>query len=117
MSIRGFFLFVLSIAATFALQCGNNPLEPEIRGDNEVWIQNGQFVPGTLTVSKGTTVKWTNKDNVTHTVDSGIPGQPTSDFNLRTLDPGDSDTHRFTEAGAFDYFCAIHGETGKIVVQ
>jgi plastocyanin len=110
-------LVILGITSLFAWQCGDNPFEPEMPGNNEVWIQNRQFVPKTLTVSKGTTVKWTNKDNVTHTVDSGLPMNPTSDFNLKTLDPGESDTFTFRKVGSFDYFCAIHGETGKIIVQ
>lgn len=117
MKVKSFLWVVLGIAAIFAWQCSDNPLEPEMPGNNEVWIQNRQFVPKTLTVSIGTTVKWTNKDNETHTVDSGVPGSPTTDFNLKTLDPGESDVHTFAEAGSFDYYCTIHNETGRIIVQ
>ncbi len=118
MKIKRFVFFALiMMIGVFSWQCGNNPFEPEMPGENEVWIQNRQFVPQTLTVSIGTTVRWTNKSNETHTVDSGLPMNPTSDFNLKTLDPGESDVHTFTETGDFDYFCAIHGETGKIIVK
>ena len=97
--------------------CDQNPTEPEMQAANEVLIQNRQFVPQTLTVGKGTTVRWTNKDDVAHTVDSGKPMNPTSLFNLKTLQPNESGTHTFTGVGTFDYFCSIHGETGRIIVK
>jgi plastocyanin len=100
-------------------QCGdNNPFAPETRDDNEVWIQNRQFVPQTLTVAKGTTVKWTNKDDDFHTVDHGKEKEPdpNPEFNLTVL-VGGSATHTFTKTGTFDYYCGRHGETGTIVVQ
>jgi plastocyanin len=39
-------------------------------GINEVWIQGMAFRPATITVTAGTTIKWTNKDGVAHTVTS-----------------------------------------------
>jgi len=41
-----------------------------VPGANEVWIQNMAFNPSTLTVTAGTTVTWTNKDAIGHTVTS-----------------------------------------------
>ncbi len=110
-------LALLMVALLILLSCGdNNPLAPEMRGENEVWIQNRKFVPQTLTVSKGRTVTWINKDNEVHTVDSGKPMNPTTEFNL-TLDGGETGTHTFNRGGTFDYYCGIHGETGRIVVE
>lgn len=59
------------------------------------------YVPTTLTVKKGTTVTWTNRDTMVHTV-SG------SGWNSGDIAPGASYSKRFDAVGAFDYHCAIH---------
>lgn len=110
-------LVAFGIFAIFFWQCGeNNPFAPDMPSANEVWIQNQQFVPQSLPVSKGTTVQWTNKDDEVHTVDSGEPMNPTTEFNL-TVKAGETEPWPFTNTGNFDYYCGIHGETGTIVVQ
>ncbi len=113
---------VLLIVLAFAQwRCAENPLQPEVRGPNEVWILSTGFDPATLTVRIRTTVTWINKDNVRHDITSGLPGNVEHKFdpsaNLRT-----DETHPvlFDQSGTFDYFCSIHGNnhgTGRIVVQ
>ena len=39
-------------------------------GANEVWIKGMAYEPSTITITAGTTIKWTNKDDVVHTVTS-----------------------------------------------
>jgi plastocyanin len=51
----------------------------------------------------GTTVKWTNKDNVPHTVTSA-----TGDWDSGQLSNGQSFSHTFTQAGTFAYQCTVH---------
>lgn len=91
----------------------NNDKNTPAPGDNEVWIQGMAFHPSTITVSAGTAVKWTNKDNASHTV--------TSDTGL--FDSGsiaNSGTYSFTfdSAGTYQYHCTIHPNmTAKVVVQ
>jgi plastocyanin len=72
-------------------------------GTNQVFIQGMAFDPATITVAAGTTITWTNKDAVAHTV--------TSDANL--FDSGSIATngtfsHTFATAGTFPYHCTIH---------
>ncbi len=81
---------------------------------NEVSIQNFAFSPASLTVKKGTTVKWTNHDDIAHTViesdNKAGPGSP-----LLAKDQ----TYSFTynEVGTFAYKCSIHPSmTGTITV-
>ena len=66
-----------------------------------------------FSVKVGTTVKWTNNDNVSHDV--------TSQNNLffsGNLDPGATYTHTFQSAGSFPYYCTIHPlMVGTITVQ
>lgn len=80
---------------------------------SEVKIDNFSFGPGTLTVAVGTTVVWTNHDDIPHTVVStdGV-------FKSKVLDTDEKFSYTFTKAGTFPYFCSIHPKmTGKIVVQ
>jgi len=102
-------------------RCGENPLQPDLRGPNEVWIQSTGFDPVTLTVSVGTTVTWTNKDNVRHDVTSGLPGNVENVFDPSpNLSASATYAVPFSRPGTFNYFCSIHGSnhgTGKIVVQ
>jgi plastocyanin len=79
----------------------------------EVKIDNFSFGPGALTVAVGTTVTWTNHDDIPHTVVStdGV-------FKSKVLDTDEKYSYTFTKAGTFPYFCSIHPKmTGKVVVQ
>ncbi len=79
----------------------------------EVKIDNFSFGPGTLTVPPGTTVTWTNRDDIPHTVVStdGV-------FKSKVLDTDEKFSFTFSKAGAYPYFCSIHPKmTGKVVVQ
>src|SRR2546425_818709 len=79
----------------------------------KVKIVNFAFKPGTLTIAKGTKVKWINKavsTNHTTTSDTGL-------WNSGTLAPGQSFAFKFTRTGTFTYHCMIHPiMTGKIKV-
>jgi len=115
-------IFVLLIALAFGQwRCAENPLQPDVRGSNEVWIQSSGFDPATLTVTAGATVTWTNKDNVTHSVDSGTPMDPDPAFNSPNLKPNDPPFQRtFSQRGTVRYYCLIHQNnhgTGTIIVQ
>jgi plastocyanin len=82
---------------------------------------NGKFfVPDTLTVSKGTTVSWTNGDSTLHTVTSGSPeaGNSGTEFDSSYLAAGKTFQHQFNTAGTFDYYCTLHPYMkGKVVVN
>ena len=79
----------------------------------EVKIDNFSFGPETLTVPVGTTVTWTNRDDIPHTVVStdGV-------FKSKVLDTDEKFSFTFNKAGSYPYFCSIHPKmTGKVVVQ
>lgn len=82
-----------------------------ISGEAEVKIQNFAFNPVNLTIKKGTTVKWTNEDSVTHTIKSDT-------FNSGNLNKGSSYQFQFNNSGTYNYSCGIHPSmTGQIIVQ
>lgn len=69
----------------------------------EVEIEDFLYEPASLTVKVGTTVTWTNKDNVRHTVtsDTGV-------FDSGLFGKDASFSFTFTEAGVFPYLCTPH---------
>jgi plastocyanin len=80
----------------------------------EVAMKNFSFNPGDLTIKVGTTVTWTNEDNVVHTVtsDTGL-------FDSGELTKGATFTYTFTEAGVYPYHCIPHHANmkGTITVE
>jgi plastocyanin len=79
----------------------------------EVTIDNFSFGPQTLTVAAGTTVTWTNHDDIPHTVVStdGV-------FKSKVRDTDEKFSYTFANAGTYPYYCSIHPKmTGKVVVQ
>jgi plastocyanin len=79
----------------------------------EVKIDNFSFAPQTLTVAVGTTVTWTNRDDIPHTVVStdGV-------FKSKVRDTDEKFSYTFAKAGTYPYFCSIHPKmTGKVVVH
>jgi plastocyanin len=79
----------------------------------EVKIDNFSFGPASLTVAVGTTVTWTNRDDIPHTVVSDDKV-----FKSKVLDTDEKFSYAFTKPGTYGYFCSIHPKmTGKVVVQ
>jgi plastocyanin len=76
-------------------------------------IGNFTFKAPVVTVRPGTTVTWTNGDDIPHTVVSkdGV-------FKSKVLDTGDRFSFTFAKAGQFGYFCSLHPHmTGTIIVK
>ena len=81
--------------------------------ETEVKIDNFTFAPQRITVKAGTTVTWTNDDDIPHTVAS-----KTKLFKSKALDTGDKFSFTFTTPGAYEYFCSLHPHmTATIVVE
>lgn len=79
----------------------------------EATIDNFSFRPQTLTVAVGTTVTWTNRDDIPHTVvsDDGV-------FKSKARDTDEKFSYTFDKAGTYPYHCSIHPKmTGQVVVH
>jgi plastocyanin len=79
----------------------------------EVKIDNFVFGPQTVTVPVGTTVTWTNHDDIPHTVVSteGV-------FKSKVRDTDEKFSYTFTKAGTYPYYCSVHPKmTGTVVVK
>lgn len=76
-------------------------------------ISGFRYLPATLEVAAGTTIVWTNEDDVSHTVtatdrswDSGL------------IEPGATWRRTFTTPGTYEYFCLPHPRMrGTVVVR
>ena len=112
---------IASLAATLvlgmgALGAGQQRFELSAQQKSEtaeVKIDNFSFGPAELTVPVGTTVTWTNRDDIPHTVVSTEGA-----FKSKVLDTDEKFSFTFSKAGSYPYFCSIHPKmTGKVVVQ
>ena len=73
-----------------------------------VEIRTFQFRPGHLEIKAGTSVTWTNQDDITHTVTSGTPETRDGRFGQRLEGKGTVTTDEFKEPGIYPYFCERH---------
>jgi 3',5'-cyclic-AMP phosphodiesterase len=82
-------------------------------GSNEVFIDNFSFSPADMTVTVGTKITWTNKDDVPHNViDTGKA------FASPVLDTDEKFSFTFDKPGTFNYYCSIHPRmTAKVTVK
>jgi plastocyanin len=98
-------------AALAACGAGSSPT-PAPAAPAAVAIRNFAFGPATLSVARGTTVTWTNRDSSVHTATAAGGA-----FDSRNLAQGRSFSHTFDTAGTFAYRCDIHQYmTGTITV-
>lgn len=104
---------LLSLLATTLLANRAASADGPQQSTVEVKIDNFSFGPKELRVPVGTTVTWTNRDDIPHTVVSndGV-------FKSKVLDTDEKFSFTFRSAGAYPYFCSIHPKmTGKVIVQ
>ncbi|MCP3391072.1 cupredoxin family copper-binding protein [Bradyrhizobium sp. CCGB12] len=100
--------FGLALAAAILLPA----TKARAADDTEVHIDNFVFQPTELKIKVGTTVTWTNRDDIPHTIVSA------GKFRSKTLDTDDRFSFTFTNAGDYKYFCSLHPHmTGMIKVE
>lgn len=106
---RALILVMLGVCGSISYAAPNDNPSPEAT----VSIDNFSFSPAVITIAAGTTIRWTNRDDIPHTVVSDDKS-----FKSKALDTDDQFTFTFTRAGTYSYFCSIHPHmTGKVIVQ
>ena len=81
------------------------------RSSAAIAVQEFKFAPSVLTVRVGTTVRWTNHDEETHTITSA-----TGAFASAGLGHEDGFSQTFPRPGRYEYFCALHPHMKATVV-
>jgi plastocyanin len=94
---------VALVSFAWVLQAGAGMGAPGASTTHTIVIAEMKFVPETLTVSRGDTVLWVNKDFFPHTATA----------QDRSFDSGDIATDKSwkyvaTENGTFSYICTLH---------
>ena len=77
---------------------------------DHVAIDNFTFGPAFIVVKPGTTVTWTNRDDIPHLVVADDKS-----YRSPPLDTGDSFTRRFDKPGDYPYFCGLHPKMVGVV--
>jgi len=91
---------------------GSDPArESPVQGISEVSIEDFAFSPANIVVEVGTTVTWTNDDDVGHTVTSDDGDELDSALFRR----GETYSHTFGTEGTFAYHCRPHSNMKGLV--
>ena len=78
------------------------------------------YNPSPLTISRGTTVTWTNNDSAPHTVTEGTAADTSSGhkFDSGIFGPGQTFKQTFDQVGVINYYCSIHPfMSGEVIVK
>jgi plastocyanin len=105
-------LAIMAFVAGAALACA---IAPSVAQNRAVSVTNDNFVfePARLIVKAGTTVTWTNRDDIPHTVAS-----KDRLFKSQALDTDETYSFTFSTPGEYRYFCSLHPHmTATIVVE
>ena len=100
------FVMGAALACVIAPSVAQNSVIP-------VTIDNFVFEPARLTIKAGTTVTWTNRDDIPHTVAAKDRA-----FKSKVMDTDESYSFTFSTPGEYAYFCSLHPHmTASIVVE
>ena len=109
---RSFILFASAVALGLTACSSASGESPESGAETAaVEIADSQFQPQDIEVASGTSITWTNVDDVPHTVTFDDSPVVSSD----ELGDGDSFTATFDDPGTFSYVCALHPEMSATV--
>jgi plastocyanin len=89
-------LAVLALAGALAV--------PALAATKSVSVKNFKFTPSTLTVKKGTTVKWSFRDSAAHNV--RVTKGPVK-FHSRNITRG-TYSKKLTRRGTYKIVCSLH---------
>jgi len=111
--IAGALLLAACGSSTPAMS-GSSAPSASTSGGSSITISNFMFMPMSLSVSPGATVKVTNKDSATHTL-TATGGQ----FNTGNITQNQTKTFKApSKAGTYHYICNIHQfMMGTIIVK
>jgi plastocyanin len=96
-----------SVRRAEASRAGAAAARPPVRAS----IRNLAYTPARIEVTAGTTIRWTNGDQVDHTV-TAVDGS----WDSGVIRPGATWERTFTAPGTYDFFCTPHPFMKGIVV-
>lgn len=105
------------MAAALLTGCGGDKAAAGGSKEVVVSLKSTQFNPKQIEIKAGQTVKWTNEDQVDHSVFEGEPDNPNPAFHSEEFGNGASFTHTFDKAGTYKIHCNSggHGLIGMVM--
>ena len=104
---------VLLMCVSVGVRAADPPADDKPSAEAAVKIDNFSLSPATITINAGTTVRWSNRDDIPHTVVSDDKS-----FKSKVLDTDEQFSYTFTKPGTYKYFCSIHPKmTGSVIVK
>lgn len=100
---------VALIATAWTFGGASTPPKVDAPALVKVAMRNLRFDPATVTISRGGSVEWINQDLVPHTATA-------STFDSGSLSADQVWSHRFDQAGRFEYVCGFHPHMKGLVV-
>jgi len=86
---------------------------PAVAAEHDIALDNFSFTPADTSVPAGTTITWTNRDDVPHNV-VDTQGR----FKSPVLDTDGRFSRRFDTPGIYPYYCSLHPRmTGRLTVS
>jgi plastocyanin len=103
--------FAGALAGTLVL-AGAPALAADAPAKHTVLMDGTKYEPATLTVKRGATVTFVNKDPFPHTVTT--PGK----FDSKSIAAGKSWKYAAKKAGTYEYICTLHPNMkGTLIVE
>jgi plastocyanin len=103
---------IAATAAVTAMAAGALAI-PALAATKTVQIKDNLFAPASITVSKGTTVKWVWKGKAPHNVK--VTKGPAK-FSSTTQTKGNF-SKKLTKAGTYSIVCTIHAPNLKMTIK
>jgi 3',5'-cyclic-AMP phosphodiesterase len=105
-------LFTTSIIRVPSPTCRSRRRQTAAAGRQQLVVDDFSFAPATAAVSVGTTIMWTNGDDVPHNIIS-----TEKKCASPVLDTDQTFSHTFDAPGTYKYYCSIHPRmTGQVEV-
>lgn len=126
MPYGGHFTHTFDSTGTYLYHCNIHPtmhgiihVSQSAPGAHQVWMQNNEFIPASLTISAGDTLTFINQDTTVHKIESGTSGNFNGLFISNDIQPNQSWVHAFDSTGTFPYFDPYHlpNMVGTVIVQ
>ncbi len=83
------------------------PPPPAPVGTLDVAVQDDQFIPKTVTINAGSSIRWINNGQSAHTISASNQA-----WDSGRLNSGGTFQHTFSAPGTYQYYCAYHGSAG-----
>ncbi|MBA3664417.1 MAG: cupredoxin domain-containing protein [Bacteroidetes bacterium] len=94
-----YLIYIFCIVVILSCKKGDNTPQ----GDDEIWLLYKRFNPTVITIKKGTTLKFINKDNANHSVTSSVGA-----FDSGKIKSGNNFEHTFSDSASYSLYCRYH---------